>query len=85
MAAALRRCLGWKQSKRSAVYLGSVAPDISLYCLTLGASIYYRMFKGWSGRDTFQYIFDQLFFQDTLWIFCHNLLHAPLSLGVVHK
>jgi len=65
---------------RSAVLIGSVAPDIPFYLLTLGSFLYYQNVMGWPSNTTAQYIFRTLYFEDPLWIAGHNLLHSPVSL-----
>ncbi|NEQ33717.1 MAG: hypothetical protein F6K04_22420 [Leptolyngbya sp. SIO4C5] len=65
---------------KSAFLLGSVAPDLPLWLLSIGGMIYYRYILGWSAGDAFRYMFDELFFNHPLWIVAHNLLHSPLVL-----
>ncbi|MDX2271383.1 MAG: metal-dependent hydrolase [Cyanobacteriota bacterium] len=78
-AALNKRFANWTIIK-SAWLLGSVAPDIPLYLLSLGGWVYYHQMLGWSGRETFRHMFDHLFFQDPFWIASHNLLHSPTLL-----
>lgn len=70
---------------KSAFLFGSIAPDLPLYVLSIAGIIYYRYIKGWSLGRTFERLYDQLFFNDPLWIVSHNFLHAPLILitGIV--
>lgn len=68
---------------KSAFLIGSVAPDIPLYLLTLGGFIYYRYIRGWDIRATFEYMFDTLFFTDPFWMATHNVLHAPTMLLIL--
>lgn len=84
MSVALRRYFKFQTARPSAVWLGSVAPDISLYAFTFGAFFYYTQFKDWESRETFYYIFDYLYFNDPVWILFHNLLHAPISVGILY-
>lgn len=65
---------------KSAFLLGSIAPDLPLWLLSIGGIVYYRLILGWSAADTANRLFDQLFFQDPLWIISHNFLHAPIVL-----
>ena len=65
----------------SAFLLGSIAPDIPLYLLSIGGFFHYTS-RGMSAADTFRYMFDTLFFTDPVWIALHNLLHSPLVLVV---
>ncbi|MGP1372543.1 MAG: metal-dependent hydrolase [Almyronema sp.] len=80
MTAALEKANPRIPIVKSAFLLGSVAPDLSLWLLSIGGIIYYHFFLGWSTRVAFDYMFDQLFFHDPLWIVSHNFLHAPLIL-----
>ena len=65
----------------SAFLLGSIAPDIPLYLLSIGGYFHYTG-NGMSTAETFRYMFDDLFFTDPVWISLHNGLHSPLVLGV---
>ena len=67
---------------RSAFLWGSVAPDIPLYVLTLGGWIYYVYIRGWEVRPAFEYMFDDLFFHNVVWIALHNVLHSPLVIAI---
>jgi len=80
MTAALRRWFRERPIRTSAVLLGSVAPDIPLYLLSLGAFLLFRYGRGWSAERTFETMYGELYFQDPWWIVLHNLLHAPLLL-----
>jgi hypothetical protein len=80
MTAALHKGLQRTTSVPSAFLLGSVAPDMPLYLLSLGGTIYYRLFLGWSSSATFHQMFDYLYFQHPVWIAAHNLLHSPTLL-----
>jgi len=63
----------------SAIILGSIAPDIPLYALTILGIIYFR-FLGFSFSEAFRHIFDDLYFNNIFWISSHNFLHAPIIL-----
>jgi len=65
---------------KSAFLLGSIAPDLPLWILSIGGVIYYPLFKGWSLEDTGNYMFGELFFQNPFWIGSHNFLHSPVVL-----
>ncbi|NJL87183.1 MAG: hypothetical protein HC886_16360 [Leptolyngbyaceae cyanobacterium SM1_1_3] len=80
MTAALEQAKPRIPIAKSAFLLGSVAPDLPLWLLSIGGMIYYRYFLGWSSSDAFRYMFDELFFHHPLWIIGHNFLHAPLVL-----
>ena len=69
-----------KDIPKSAIYIGSIAPDIPLLLLTSGAMIYYPYKLGWEFREMFHHIFNTLFFTDPFWIISHNSLQAPFIL-----
>ena len=86
LTAALKKVIpSLKNIPKSAVYLGSVAPDIPLLLLTAGSMIYYPYILGWQFGDMFRHIFNGMFFTDPYWIFSHNFLQAPFILlfGIV--
>ena len=64
----------------SAVLIGSVAPDIPLYCLSLGGAAYYGWWKGMPAGEAARLMFDRLFFHNPWWISLHNVLHSPLMI-----
>lgn len=80
MTAALEKALPRIPIVKSAFLLGSVAPDIPLWLLSIGGMIYYHRILGWNESDTFRLMFDELYFRHPLWIISHNFLHAPLIL-----
>jgi hypothetical protein len=82
MTAALDEALPRMPIVRSAFLWGSVAPDIPLWLLSIGGTVYYHWILGWSLADTFRLMFDQLYFHHPFWIASHNLLHSPLILLV---
>ncbi len=82
MTAALRQALPKIPMVRSAVLIGSIAPDMPFYLLTLGAFLYYQNVVGWPSNETARHIFRTLYFEDPVWIAAHNLLHSPVSLAV---
>ncbi|MGK7913851.1 MAG: metal-dependent hydrolase [Synechococcus sp.] len=65
----------------SAFLLGSIAPDLPLYVLSIGGYLYYTG-RGMTAAETLGYMFDDLFFSDPVWIALHNVLHSPLVLTV---
>ena len=79
MTAALAKIQKWKVIK-SAFLLGSVAPDLPLYCLSFGTFAWLRYLEDWPPRQIFRLMFDELFFHNPFWITLHNSLHAPLIL-----
>jgi len=82
MTAALHK--GYKRRlsiHRGGVLLGSVAPDIPLFLLTLGASVSAWLRGVRDLGDVHGLMFEDRFFHDPLWIVSHNFLHAPLLLA----
>lgn len=82
MTAALRQALPRIPMVRSAVLIGSVAPDVAFYLLTLSSFLYFHNVMGWPLNEAARYIFGTLYFEDPVWIAAHNLLHSPVSLAV---
>ena len=82
MTAALRKALPRLSMSRSAVLLGSIAPDIPLYLLSFGGLFYFHYIEGRPLEDAARHIYGTLYFEDPFWIACHNLLHSPLSLAL---
>ncbi len=68
---------------RFALAMGSVAPDVALYFLSFGGIYYYTQVLGWDASRTFKHLFDTMFYQDPGWIISHNLLHAPILVGLL--
>lgn len=89
MTAALEKALPRIPIVKTAFLLGSVAPDIPLWLLSIGGLVYYHWILGWSEADTFRLMFDQLYFHHPLWVISHNFLHAPIvllaGLGIVWR
>ena len=75
-----RRILADGLSRRWFV-LGGLAPDVGLYALTAGAALFYPTVRGLSLQETFTLAFDDLFFNEPLWIIAQNTLHSPVVLG----
>ncbi|MBW4491040.1 MAG: hypothetical protein KME12_25030 [Trichocoleus desertorum ATA4-8-CV12] len=86
MTAALDKALPRVPIVKRAFLLGSVAPDLPLWVLSIGGLVYYHFIRGWSLADTAHLLFDELYFHDPFWIAAHNTLHAPvlLVLGVAY-
>ncbi|MCU0566525.1 MAG: hypothetical protein MUF49_07995 [Oculatellaceae cyanobacterium Prado106] len=86
MTAALSQALPKVAIARSAFLLGSVAPDLALWLLSIGSMAYFRFIAGWSMTDTMRFpitpLFDELYFHNPVWLISHNLLHAPIILLV---
>lgn len=80
MTAALAKALPHLSIARWAVWVGAIAPDVPLWLLSIGGMLYYRTLRGWSTEATFNRMFDELFFNDPLWVIPHNFLHAPIVL-----
>lgn len=80
MTATLEKLLPRVPIQRQAFLIGSVAPDLPLWLLSLGGVVYYHLILGWSLAKSFSLMFDHLYFSNPFWIACHNLLHAPLLL-----
>ena len=80
MTAALDKTLPRVPIVKSAFLLGSVAPDIPLWLLSIGGMVYYQYVLDWSAADTFNHMFDTLYFHDPVWMTLHNFLHSPVIL-----
>jgi membrane-bound metal-dependent hydrolase YbcI (DUF457 family) len=80
MTAALDKALPRVPIVRGAVLIGSVAPDLPLWMLSIGGLIYYQYILGWSSAETFRMMFDELYFKHPVWIALHNTLHSPVVL-----
>jgi hypothetical protein len=80
ISAALRKVLRLQPIPTGAFLLGSVAPDLPLFALSIGGLFYFSLVRGWSLEQAANYMFADLFFHDPVWISAHNLLHSPLVL-----
>ena len=80
MTAALERGLPRVPIVKAAFLLGSVAPDLPLWLLSLGGAAYYHLILGWSPAKTADFMFSYLYFHHPFWLVSHNFLHAPLIL-----
>ena len=77
-AALRKRLAGQIAIPRGAFLLGSVLPDLPLFCLAIGSQIYYRYLI--VGQRMTEQLFDELYFHNPWWIAAHNLLHSPTLL-----
>jgi LexA-binding, inner membrane-associated putative hydrolase len=80
MTAAIDKALPRVSIVKRAFLLGSVAPDLPLWLLSIGGLVYYHVLQGWTVADTARLMFDDLYFHNPFWLACHNLLHSPLLL-----
>lgn len=80
ITAAIERALPRVPIVKTAFLLGSVAPDLPLWLLSIGGILYYHLILGWSTADTASLLFDTLYFHNPFWIAAYSLLHAPLIL-----
>lgn len=85
MTAALDKSLPRIPIVKSGFLLGSVAPDLPLWFLSIGSLIYYHYILGWSVANTSRLVYGELFFHHPFWIVAHNFLHSPvlLILGLI--
>ncbi|MBD2092389.1 metal-dependent hydrolase [Microcoleus sp. FACHB-1515] len=82
MAAAIDKALPRVPIVKTAFLLGSVAPDVPLWILSIGGIVYYRFLLGWDSADVAHLLFDDLYFHHPLWLIGHNVLHSPVLLLV---
>jgi len=82
MTAALKKSLPRIPILTSAFLLGSVAPDLPLWFLSIGSIIYYHFALGLNIASTSHYIFEDLYFHNPFWISAHNTLHSPVLLFI---
>lgn len=80
MTAALDKSLPRIPIVKSAFLLGSIAPDVPLWILSISSISYYHFIRGWNLSDTFKIVFDELYFHNPFWIASHNFLHSPILL-----
>lgn len=66
-----------------AFIIGGFAPDIGLYLLTLGAAAFYPLVRGLSLEEAMRLAFDDLFFNDPVWLAVQNTLHSPVVLAAL--
>jgi len=80
ITAAARRLWKGVEIPRAAVLLGSVAPDLPLFGLSIGGMLYFTRVVGLDRGEAARHIFGRLYFHDPIWISLHNILHSPTSL-----
>ncbi len=80
MTAALDKALLRVPIHQQALLIGSIAPDVPLWILSIGGMVYYHFILGWSLSAAAQLMFDDLYFHNPFWLVSHNLLHAPIVL-----
>lgn len=80
MTAALDKSLPRVPIVKRAFLLGSIAPDLPLWILSITSIGYYHFLKGWSLTETSNYVFGKLYFHNPFWIASHNFLHSPILL-----
>jgi len=80
MTAALDKSLPRVPIVKSAFLLGSIAPDLPLWILSISSISYYHFIRSWSLADTFHFVFGELYFHNPFWIASHNFLHSPILL-----
>ncbi len=64
-----------------AVLVGSVVPDIPIYLLMSGTTLY-TWLQGENLSEAHEWMAETLFYTSPYWIIPHNFLHAPIILGV---
>lgn len=81
---ALTRIKGLRSARIpwQAVFWGSLMPDLPLGVLSLATTFYYRVLLGNQSPDLMEKILHPLYFNNPYWISAHNLLHAPIVLGL---
>jgi hypothetical protein len=65
----------------SAVLIGSVAPDLPIVVLSVFTALGKLVREGRPITNIHSFMFNDLFFNDPLWIIAHNTLHAPILLA----
>jgi membrane-bound metal-dependent hydrolase YbcI (DUF457 family) len=83
ITAALNKATGKRlKTVSSAVLIGSVAPDLPLVVLSVTTALVKLVRDGRPITNIHSFMFDDLFFNDPLWIISHNTLHAPILLAL---
>ena len=72
-----------KPTPRWALGLGSIAPDIALYFLSFGAIWYFGSWQKMPRQEMGQHIFQNLYYNDPVWITLHNFFHSPTMLAIL--
>jgi len=62
---------------------GGMAPDLGLYVLTAGAAVFYPLVRGLTLEASLRLAFDDLFFNNPLWIVVQNTFHSPVVVGTL--
>lgn len=62
--------------------MGSVAPDIALYGLSISGIVWFRWIKHWEWEAIGTHLYSNLFYNDPWWITLHHSLHSPTVLAV---
>lgn len=70
------------QISKPAFLLGAVLPDIPLGLLYAGTYIYYGLIPQQDISNLMEEVIHPAFFNNPWWISAHNVLHAPLLLGL---
>lgn len=65
-----------------AVLIGSIAPDIPLYLLMAGTTLYTQLLGERNFSEAHEWMAETLFYTSPYWVIPHNFLHAPLILAV---
>jgi hypothetical protein len=76
----LAKSLPVKAFPKSAVLLGSIAPDIPLYFLSIGGAMWFTWIENMKPGQVAQHMFKNLFYNDPVWMSLHNVLHSPTVL-----
>jgi len=76
----LAKSLPLKSFPKSAVLLGSIAPDIPLYFLAIGGAMWFSWVEKMKPVQVAQHMFKNLFYNDPVWMSLHNVLHSPTVL-----
>lgn len=61
-----------------ALLIGSFAPDVPLFILTIGFFLQRALSGDASNPELFGQAYDNLYFNNPVWIIGHSLLHSPL-------
>ena len=76
----LAKSLPVKSFPKSAVLVGSVAPDIPLYFLSIGGAMWFSWVEKMEPSQVGRHMFKNLFYNDPIWVSLHNVLHSPTVL-----
>jgi len=67
-------------SKPKAFIFGGLAPDMFLYIASIVMFSYYSLTTNLATDEIFDYIYNDLFFNNIYWLIGQNILHAPFVL-----